>query len=184
MNDTMINRPITLNDLKKDAQLYDSRHKVTLRNGMFTYVTRQFSNASIDEMLNEFGHFAAAYYDTTGHLEDDKSLGYLNLHILLHFTTIAEQKNMAFADKVELFDTLLKLDYVEELFDAFLPEDLAKVYTRLGQLMDRYKQLLDSDEHLANDLKARIVQAPLQNKEEIMNVMFGDETKTRKETVL
>lgn len=168
-------KPLTLDEITKDAAKYDKKVKIHFDNNTYTEVYKSFSNAKIDVMLDDLSSFIQGYTDQIGNLPDHKFLDYLSLHIILHFSTLTDQIGYNFEEKVSLFEKMLQSDFTEQIFAAFPSTELSKVYERIFKKIEQYQLLLQNSEVAKDSLIAKIDQLNIENKDTIKEVLLGTE---------
>lgn len=160
-----VSKKLNLAQMIASADHFDVLKEIELSNGLKTDICTNFSNLRIDEMLADYLKFVESYHATIGKLEDSRTIDYLVLFMLLHFTTITESKNFTFEEKVDIFYKLLKTNLTEEIFESFKQSDVQKVFDRLQTKIDQYVQLVQQNKELKTQLNDFLANGDLENRE-------------------
>ncbi|REK76306.1 hypothetical protein DX130_04470 [Paenibacillus paeoniae] len=157
--------------LVQEAKEYDVLKKVSLDNGFYTEIYTHFSNVRIDDALEDYSSFIAEY--SKHHpMKERKMIDYINLHILLWFTTLADSQDYSYEDKIQLFELILKSKYAEQIFQAFDSDDIQNFYQRIFKKLEAIQELAASNEEVRAQFIESVKSLNIENKEEIMNVFF------------
>lgn len=176
MNNIAMNNKLTFQDILKESKKYDQFKKVTFKNGKWTEIYTNISNVKIQEMLNSFFSFInqlQRFRQIEGkQVNDSELLDFLNLHIVLHFTTLAIEIPEGIAEKVDLFEQIMKHDVLEECFESFEKSDIEKIYSRFYKLMEMTQDMIKNNEKYRTMFKEKIKEMDLENRE-IIEELYG-----------
>lgn len=156
MSTKKTNKELTLDFLAKDSGKYDKPQKVTLENGMFVKVYRNLSNRKIDFILHETMDFLSESLDngSLDSLHNSEFLGYVNFHLILHGTSLGEDKKFSYEEKVQLFERIALHDYFEAILKEFNQEDKDKVLTRFTNMLNNMTEMIKNNPKLVDNLKS------------------------------
>lgn len=163
---------ITLDTIIKDADSYDKLKKIRIDAGV-TEIYTNFSNSRIDEMLESFGGFIGEYSKHNKKLIESKVIDYLNLHILLYFTTITDRTDFTYAEKSDVFEKIIKSRISEMIFDQFDKNDIGKCFERVFKKLETQKELINANVDIREQLIKQIEESDMENKDTILKVMFN-----------
>ncbi|MGZ7444943.1 hypothetical protein [Paenibacillus sp. TH7-28] len=169
-------KKVTLDSLIQEAAQLEKLKRVSFEDGRYTEIYVHFSPTRIDQMLSDFAEFTSEYSQKFGELKDNRILDYLHIHILLYFSKLTTQLDFNFEDKVNVLNNILNSDLAEKIFDSFDKAEIQKVYDRMWKKLDAYQELVKTNKDMQQQLYNYINDSNLENKDMIMNVMFGQKS--------
>lgn len=133
---------LTLESLIENDGQYDEMVKVEFPDGRFTQVYKKFRITKVDELLKQFSQFVLDYSSKIEEIKEERVIDYLNLHILISFSTLSNGLPDSFEERVLLFEKLLDSKLAEQVFDAFEWDQVAYVYQRMNKKIGQHLDLL------------------------------------------
>lgn len=164
-------KKMTVDHLIQEAKTYDVLKKVTFEDGLYAEVYTNFSIVRMDDALEDYSKFIAEYSQHHP-IKERKMIDYINLHILLWFTTLADPKPYSYEEKVQLFEIILKSKYAETIFLALDPQDIQKVYQRMFKKLEAIQELAQSNAEVRTQFLESLQSLDIENKDEIMNLLL------------
>jgi len=175
LNLTVDSNKLTLGDILQDNNKYEVLNKVTFDNGFYTEIYAYFRPSTIDSLLESFASFLTDYEKTLGKFNENKIVDYLNLHILIYFSTLVNELPYTIEEKVSVFKQILDSEYAEKIFESFNREEVRKVFDRMWKKLDAYKEALKANSEMREKLKQYVRESDLENKQIIESVMFNED---------
>jgi len=166
---------LTLAHILEDDRKYGNTKRVSLNSNYYTEIDEHFRPTKIENLFLDFSNFVKDFTEKVGEFNHNKLLDYLNLHILLHFSTLTDADGFqgTFEEKIMAFDKILDNEMAEKVFDAFDKKELQRVYERMWKKIETYLTMINADKKMKKEVQNYIAKSNLENKDDIVQAMFG-----------
>lgn len=163
---------ISLNTIIDENKKYDELVKVSLDGVGFTEVYRRFSPQKIEALLEDFSDFIGEYESKIDSFTEKEVLNFLNVFILLHFSTLVEEIPKSLEEKLDIFEKILNSEIAENVAEAFDKNEVAKITDRLTKKFEALKEIAKTDIETKNKIREYVKNSKMENKEIILSTMF------------
>jgi hypothetical protein len=171
---TPTDNKLSFDDIKNDDKQFDELIRVEFSNGKYTEIKAKFRPTDINKMLEDFSSFLSDYQKLDRVITNRDILDYLNLHIVLHFSNIVGTVPTDIYEKVDLFQQILNSECGEAIMESFDKNEVVKVHTHMQKTMEQFMQMTETNKELKQQLKEKVSEMNLENKDIIMSTMFGE----------
>lgn len=165
---------LTLDTILDENKKYDELVVVNLEGVGYTEIYRYFSPQKIEAMFEHFSKFITEYQETIEVINEKEVLNFLNIFILVHFSTLVEKLPETLEEKVDIFGKILNSEIAEKVAESFDKKEIAKITERMMKKFEAVQEMIKTNVETRGQLIDYVKNSKLENKDIILSTMFSD----------